>query len=265
MRNLMKTHDLKCLKEGSSFALERFYQRYHRMLFWFGKEMINDDFVVENLVQDCFLKLWQQREKIESTKHIFFFLRLVMKRECITYYTRPHNQFHRSIHRLEYYDNYDDYLLKDDLTKDKKHHKDQELAQQAIEKVERILPLLSTKQQRLIKLCLKFGFEYKAIAQPMGSSVTKIYNEVQQAIDVIKKIIHQSDLLKTSSSIRHSYSIQEDITESQAKVFQLRCEQKLSFNEIAEKLGQHPKEVYQNFSIAYQYLQQQHKDQKKTV
>lgn len=38
MRNLMKTHDLKCLKEGSSFALERFYQRYHRMLFGLVKK-----------------------------------------------------------------------------------------------------------------------------------------------------------------------------------------------------------------------------------
>lgn len=257
----MKSQDFHNLKQGKPIALERLYKSYHRMLFWLGKQLIRDDFVIENLVQDCFLKLWQQRDTIESPRHIFFFLRLVMKRECISYYTRPRNKFYRSINSLEYYENYNDYLLKDDAGNEQEHLKEQEEAQKALEKVERILPLLATKQQRLLELCLKFGFEYKAIARVMGSSTSAIYHEVQHAIEATKKIIYQG----TATAKPKPIIFEGGLTETQAKVFELRCEQQLSFTEIAKTLGQSQKEVHQNFSLAYQYLQQQHNQQVETA
>lgn len=258
---IMPHSNFELLKKGDPAALEKIHIRYSKSIFWVGKQLLRDEFVVENLVQDCFLKLWQHRDTIESPKHLFFFLRLVMKRECISYYTRPHNQFHRSVNRLEYYENYQDYLLKDDVLKDQEHLQEQQAQQQAFEQVENVLPLLAVKHQRLIQLCLKFGFQYKAIAQVMGSNTSDIYNEVQRAIEAIKKIIHQGGSLETEPKMADRLTFEGGITEEQSKVFQLRCEQQLTFVQIAEGLGQTPKQVHQAFSIAYQYLQQQHEQQ----
>lgn len=257
----MSHSNFELLKNDDPAALEHLYTKYSRMLFWLGKQLLRDEFVVENLVQDCFLKLWQHRDTIESPKHLFFFLRLVMKRECISYYTRPRNQFYRSVNRLEYYENYQDYLLKDDVLKDQEHLQEQQAQQQAFEQVENVLPLLAAKHQRLIELCLKFGFQYKAIAQVMGSNISEIYNEVQRAIEAIKKIIHQGGSLETESKMAVRLTFEGGITEEQSKVFQLRCEQQLSFVQIAEELNRSQKEVHQAFKVAYQFIQQQHEQQ----
>lgn len=46
------------LKKGNPIALNHIHSRYKRLLFWLGKQMLEDDFVVQTLVQNVFLKLW---------------------------------------------------------------------------------------------------------------------------------------------------------------------------------------------------------------
>ena len=69
----MQTQDFNNLKQDNPIALEHLYQKYSRMLFWLGKELIKDEFVIETLVQDCFLKLWKHRDTLETPKHISSF------------------------------------------------------------------------------------------------------------------------------------------------------------------------------------------------
>ena len=83
------------LQQGHPDALEFIYSKYHRRIFWIGKQLIQDEFVIETILQDTFLKLWEQRDGIERPEHIFFFLRYVMKRDCTYYYARPKNNFYR--------------------------------------------------------------------------------------------------------------------------------------------------------------------------
>ena len=107
------------LKKGDPNSLEHIYLSYKRLLFWIGKQMVEDDFVVETLVQDVFLKLWLQRDSIETPNHILGFLRFVLKRDCLTYYSSPRNKFTRLINSLERYENYQDYLAGYDPAQDK--------------------------------------------------------------------------------------------------------------------------------------------------
>ena len=253
----MQTHFYTQLQHSHTKALEFWYQRYARMLWYIGQQWLKDDFMVENLVQDCFVKLWQNREKLENPQHIFFFLRLVMKRECITHYHQPKHQFQRSLNRLEYYKNYSDYLLKDDPALDEAHRQQQAETQESWERVQKVLPLLSGKQQDLIELCLAHGFEYKTIARLTGSSTTAVYREVQRAIAQLKKILRQDAELEEPIATKETKQVEQELTKTQAQVWQLRCKEQRSFAEIAERLGTSTQEVQQQFSLAYQYTQQQ--------
>tara|TARA_B100000678_G_scaffold24942_1_gene18891 strand:+ start:5334 stop:6128 length:795 start_codon:yes stop_codon:yes gene_type:complete len=252
----MQTYFHTQLQLGNTEALKFWYQRYARLLFYVGWQWLKDDFVVENLVQECFLKLWQNREKLENPKHILFFLKLVMKRECISYFNKPKNQFQRSVNRLEYYENYNDYLLKEDTALDEAHLQQQAQDQQTFESVKEVLSLLPGKQQDLIELCLAHGFQYKAIAQVMGSSTIEVYNEVQRTITQLKNFLRQDIELEDQIANKETKQVEQKLTETQVQVFQLRCEEELSFAEIAEQLGISAKEVHQQFGIAYQYAQQ---------
>ena len=256
---LQRIFDL--LKQGHPDALEFIYNKYKRTLFWVGRQILDDDFAVETLVQDTFLILWEKRDRIERPEHIYYFLRMVMKRECYTYYVRPKNKFFRTVNSLESYENYREYLHGYDPRKEDQHLVDSETQQKAFDRISRVFPLLSSERRRLIELCLKYGFQYKAIAQLMGTSITHTSNEVKGAIEDIKNIIHQGSNLETKPKPVLAVKIQGEMTEEQEKVLQLRTEKQYSFASIARELNLSQKEVHKEFIAAYKLMQEKHEQQ----
>lgn len=253
----MKTHFYTQLQLGSSEALAYWYDRYQQMLFYFGRRWLKDHFVVENLVQDCFIKLWQQRETLESPQHIFFFLRLVMKRGCISHFTQAQQQFNRSLHRLEQYEHYNDYLLQDDRSMHEEHLARHAAQQHAFEQVQQVLPLLSAERRQLIELCLRYGFRYLPIAQALGKGMTETANEVKRSITELQRLLQQDPSLDLEAAPEITTKPHE-LTPAQAKVFSLRCEEAYSFSRIAKALDCSPQEAQQEFMKAYLLLQHTH-------
>ena len=125
-RKLTEHQLYELLKKGNPTSLEHIHLRYKRLLFWLARQMIEDDFVVETLVQDTFLKLWLHRDSIESPNHILGFLRFVLKRDCISYFNSPKSKFTRLINSLERYENYEDYLVGYDPLEDEEYLLSQE-------------------------------------------------------------------------------------------------------------------------------------------
>ncbi|MCZ4318751.1 sigma-70 family RNA polymerase sigma factor [Aequorivita viscosa] len=253
----MKPNTFEQLKQGCPKALTAIYVEYKRRIFGLGRYLLRDDFVVECLVQDTFLKLWVHRDRIERPEHILFFLLFVMKRDCISYYTRPRNDFHRRIRSLDSFDNYLDYMAGYDPLSEGETQKEQAKEQQNFELIQSVLPLLDAEGKHLIELCLKYGFKYKAIAEAMGSSVTDTSLKVKRAIATLKTIIDQGGTLNSKQKAT-TIKLQGTMTPEQAEVLKLRCEKKYSFAAIAETLNLSHKEVHREFMTAYKLLQEKH-------
>ena len=252
----MLEKEFELLKKGDSTAFERIYARYNKRIFWFGKQIIDDEFVVECLLQDAFLKLWEYREKVETPNHIFFFLRFVMKYSCYSHYNKPKNKFFRTVNSLESYENYQRYLAGYDPADVIQNLKDQELEQQYFDEIIKVLPLLSAERKHLIELCLKHGFQYKAIAHAMGKGITETSNEIKRAIADLKKILNNQDKLVSKNKTIYPLEKQDKMTEKQAMILELRCEHKQSFANIATALQLSQKEVHHEFLVAYKIIQQ---------
>lgn len=243
------------LKKGNPTSLEHIHLRYKRLLFWIGKQMLDDDFVVETVVQDTFLKLWLHRDSIETPNHILGFLKFVLKRDCITYFNTPKNKFARLTASLESFENYQDYLVGYDPLQDKEHLLQQESDQKDFDEVNKVLNVINPKRKHLIELCLQYGFRYKRIAEAMGSSVKDISNEVNRAIDDLRKILRANSNEKPAVK-RQTDSIQlAELSSQQIEIINRRFEQKSSFAVIARELKLSEKEVHQEFLCAYQHLQ----------
>ena len=243
------------LKKGDPTSLEHIYLRYKRLLFWLGKQMLDDDFVVETLVQDTFLKLWQHRDSIETPNHILGFLRFVLKRDCITYFNTPKNKFARLTASLENFENYQDYLVGYDPLQDKEHLLQQESDQKNFDEVNKVLNVINPKRKHLIELCLQYGFHYKPIAEAMGSSVKDISNEVSRAIDDLRKILKRNSLEESPIKSQKNEVHQVELSSQQIEILNRRFERKSSFAVIARELKLSEKEVHQEFLYAYQFLQ----------
>lgn len=251
----LQLYDL--LKKGDPAALNHIHLRYKRLLFWIGKQTLDDDFVVETLVQDTFLKLWLHRDSIETPNHILGFLRFVLKRDCISYFNAPKNKFTRLIASLERFENYQHYLVGYDPLHDKEHLLSQESDQKDFDEVNKVLNILDPKRKHLIELCLEYGFQYKPIAEAMGSSVTGISNEVSRAIDDLRKILNRSSFEQPKEKISNNKDQSEKLSSQQLEIMKRRFEEKSSFAVIAKALELPEKEVHREFLYAYQHLQKQ--------
>ncbi|MDR4952248.1 sigma-70 family RNA polymerase sigma factor [Chryseobacterium sp. ES2] len=253
---MLNNHQLyELLKKGNPTSLEHIYLRYKRLLFWLGRQMLQDDFVVETLVQDTFLKLWLHRDSIETPNHILGFLRFVLKRDCISYFNAPKNKFTRLTTSLERFENYQDYLIGYDPMQDKELLIRQESDQKKFDEVNRVLNVISPKRRHLIKLCLEYGFQYKPIADAMGSSVTAISNEVNRAIDDLRKILNRSSFEKPKGKPSDNKEQPNKLSSQQVEIMKRRVEQKSSFIVIAKELKLSERQVHREFLYAYQYLQ----------
>ncbi|MCC3214565.1 UNVERIFIED_CONTAM: sigma-70 family RNA polymerase sigma factor [Ralstonia mannitolilytica] len=248
------------LKKGNPTSLEHIYLRYKRLLLWLGRQMLEDDFVVETLVQDTFLKLWLHRDSIETPNHILGFLRFVLKRDCISYFNAPKNKFARLTASLESFENYQDYLVGYDPLQDKEHLLRQESAQKDFDEVNKVLKVINPKRRQLIKLCLEYGFRYKPIAEAMGSSVKDISNEVNRAIDDLRKIIKGTSF-EPQKKASGNEEQPDKLSSQQLEILKRRVEQKSSFIVIAKELKLSEKQVHREFLYAYQFLQNRNTSQ----
>jgi len=249
------------LKKGNPTSLEHIHLRYKRLLFWLGKQMIEDDFVVDTLVQDVFLKLWLHRDSIETPNHILGFLRFVLKRDCITYFNAPKNKFNRLTTSLERFENYQDYLVGYNPLQDKEHLLSQESDQKKFDEVKSVLNVLNPKRRNLIRLCLQYGFQYKAIAEAMGSSIKDISNEVNRAIDDLRKIIKGSSFEQPQKEAYDNPKQPAKLSNRQLEILKRRFEQNSSFIVIARELKLSEKQVHLEFLYAYQVLQNRNTSQ----
>jgi len=256
-RKLTDLQLYELLKKGDTTALEHCHLRYRRLLFWLGRQVLDDDFVVDTLVQDVFLKLWLHRDAIQTPNHIIGFLRFVMKRDCISFVTAPRNKFNRLMASLESFENYQDYLVGYDPLSDKENLLSQESDQKDFDEVTKVLPILDPKRKHLIELCLEYGFQYKPIAEAMGSSVTCISNEVSRAIDDLRKILNRSSFKQPQEKTLNNKVQSENLTSQQLEIIKRRFEHRSSFAVIARELKLPEKEVHREFLYAYQYLQNQ--------
>ncbi|MCT3805396.1 sigma-70 family RNA polymerase sigma factor [Elizabethkingia anophelis] len=256
-RNLTDFQLYELLKKGNPISLEHLYLRHKRLLFWLGLQVLKDDFVVDTIVQDTFLKLWLHRDTIETPDHITGFLRFVMKRDCIAYVTAPRNKFTRLMASIDSFENYQEYLAGYDPLKDKEFLHSQESDQKRFDEITKVLPVLNPKRKHLIELCLEYGFQYKPIAEAMGSSVTGISMEVSRAIDELRKILKITSFEHPEEKPALKKEQSEKLSSQQLQIIKKRFEQKSSFAVIAKELKLPEKEVHREFLYAYQHLQNQ--------
>lgn len=158
---------------------------------------------------------------------------------------------------LDSFENYQEYLAGYDPLKDKEYLHSQESDQNKFDEITKVLPVLNPKRKHLIELCLEYGFQYKPIAEAMGSSVTGISTEISKAIDELRKILKVTSFEHPQEKVFDKEEQTEKLSNQQLDIIKRRFEQKSSFAVIAKELKLPEKEVHREFLYAYQHLQNQ--------
>ncbi len=65
------------IREGNKLAFRQLYDKYFSQMCLYTLKSVDESMVVEEIVSDCFIKIWENRGKIEiksSVKHYIFYV-----------------------------------------------------------------------------------------------------------------------------------------------------------------------------------------------
>ncbi len=83
-----ETYWLDAFRLGDQRALEHYFKRYHKSLCYFAGKMLNDMQEAEDIVADCFVKLWNGEREINAEQNIKAFLYISCRNACLNHLKR---------------------------------------------------------------------------------------------------------------------------------------------------------------------------------
>lgn len=79
---------IESFKAGAPEALAHFFDLHYKALCFFVEGLIGDKAESEDIVADCYLKLWKGNRQIESTQNIKGFLYVSCRNGCMDYFRK---------------------------------------------------------------------------------------------------------------------------------------------------------------------------------
>lgn len=164
---------LKSFRNGNEKSFKCLYDKYFNALFMFGHNYISSQDVVEDIIQESFLKVWEKRASFYHESALKAFLYKTVRNSCL-------NQIEFRKVRVTYEnqsakDIYDeDYFLKRVI--------DEEVGRTIAEAVQKL-----PESARLIYLLGLKGLKNSEIAEDLDVSINTVKTQKQRATKFLKE------------------------------------------------------------------------------
>ncbi|MEI7523911.1 MAG: RNA polymerase sigma-70 factor [Mariniphaga sp.] len=162
------------LKEGNLLAFNELFARYGKRLFHFSKGYLHSSENSEEIVQEVFLKIWDNRGELSAQKSIEAYL-----------FTIARNGILNTIRKSKSEQAYLNYAK---IHPGKNILLDEELDFSELEKAyHQVIDQLSPRRKEIFILSREQSFSNAEIAAKMGISVKTVENQMTSAISEIRK------------------------------------------------------------------------------
>lgn len=175
---------------GDQSAYSVIYQKFFKPLYHYGLKICNEKSIVEDCIQDLFIEIWQNRNNLNETDSITFYLFASLKRKIIKVQKKNSLIDNNSLSHLHVTDTYqEERIIKNEI--------DDELKQ----KISDAMQMLTKRQKEIIKLKYFHNANNEEIAKRLSIKVESAYNLVSKAMVILRKQI--SNLILATCLIRH--------------------------------------------------------------
>jgi RNA polymerase sigma-70 factor (ECF subfamily) len=165
---------LKGIKEGNMCSFDLLYNKYSNKVFRFAQSMLKSVEESENVVQDVFMTVWLNRDRIEKDASIKSYLFTITYNSSITILRRKVRDA-KFREYLELLPSFHDAVNYDVEYRDLEN------------KLNQILDELPSRQKEVYKLHRIEGLKYKDISERLHISVNTIENHMSSALKTIRK------------------------------------------------------------------------------
>ena len=181
--NFLLDKTLKQLANDDKNALEKIFNYYYPRLYSFSKTLLKLDEGIEDILQEVFLRIYQNRKNIKSTEtfqsYIFTITRNLLLNEL-----RSRLNEHKAKEKIYRESVAREYLLSEKIE-----------FLELQEKLEQIIETLPDRRREIYLLSRKEGLSHKEIAVKLDISEKTVEYHITQSLSEIKKKMRDIGLL----------------------------------------------------------------------
>jgi RNA polymerase sigma-70 factor (ECF subfamily) len=163
------------LKSGYPDSFSVIFSAYYKDLVFFAYSFTHELPSAEDIVQDTFVKLWEEREKLNVTVSLKAILLKTIQNKCIDWHRHRqilNNHSSYIINNTPLYEYYtDNYLLRSEME----------------EMIEIALTQIPEKVREAYELHRFEGLKYKEIADKLNVSIRTVEVRISKALELLRK------------------------------------------------------------------------------
>jgi len=171
------------IKAGNMLAFDELYCKYSKRLYKFSYSILKSKEDTENIIQDVFLNLWTNRNKVEKGSSVKYYIFTIAYNAAISVIRRKANEsgFFEYLKTLQ------------DLTQEPV---DLQLEYKELEeKLTSIINSLPKRQREVYLLHRMEGLKYSEISERLNISVNTIENHMSRVLKTIREKLGNYSLL----------------------------------------------------------------------
>ena len=163
------------LKKGSFSAFDHIFSSYKARLYTFAVGYLKVTEDAQELVQEVFVKVWENREMLDETRSFNSYLFTISKNTILNYFRKKANE-----------QSYIDYIKKNTSLSYNKTEED--LAYEELqEKASRVIEQLPARQKEIYRLSREQGLSNEEIARQLKISKKTVENQVTLALKFLRE------------------------------------------------------------------------------
>ena len=164
-------------RNGNANALAELFQNYFSEMMNFGKKILADEEVVKDCIQDLFIEIWKQKNKLLLVSVKAYFIKS-LQYKLIKIKKKQTNQQPFKINDDCYFEwGYDNFLIQ------------LEEANLRAKKLIDAMRLLPKRQQEIVYLKFQLNLSYEEICEVMNIQYQVARNQISNAIKLLKGML----------------------------------------------------------------------------
>lgn len=162
------------VSEGDERAFQHIFTRYYPRMISFAGMMVKSPYAAEEIVQEVFIRLWEQREVLAEVKSPENFVFIVIRNHTFNYLRAAANEQNR---REQLWEALQQRAADETITLE---------MQEADQFFEKILAKLSPQQQKIFRMSREEGFSHQQIADELQLSKDTVKKHIANSLKVFK-------------------------------------------------------------------------------
>nr|WP_321411964.1 RNA polymerase sigma-70 factor [uncultured Carboxylicivirga sp.] len=169
------------LHGGDMDAFDLIFDKYGNRLFAFAISYLKSKEEAEELVQDVFLKLWENKSKLKKESSLKSYLFTIA--------------YHKMCNLFRQKQQHDKYILSEEYKKEGTINLEEQIEfKETLNEIDKIIDLLPQRQKQIFIKSRKEGKSSREIAEELQISPATVDNQISTALKFLRKHIPEANL-----------------------------------------------------------------------